>query len=106
MAFVNIKGGVVTRAFKGGKGFVVEERFKRTDGGDGSQKWKVWFEDGTTLSEGQVVNVGGIYSSKVDTFAGENGDVTYVERSVNKARLSDEQPEQPDSFAPDGGETF
>lgn len=100
MAFTNIRNGVVTRVKKGGKGFTVEERFKKQDGGDGVQKWQIWFDEETSLSEGQVVNVGGVHSDKVDTFDGENGTVTYVERSINKARLADEQPDQPEGDEP------
>lgn len=101
MAFTNIRNGVVTKAFNGGKGYAIEERFKKQDGSDGVQKWKAWFEDGTVLSEGQVVNVGGVHSDKVDSFENESGEVrTYVERSINKARLADEQPEQPDGDEP------
>lgn len=103
MAYSSIRNGVVTKAFNGGKGYAIEERFKKQDGSDGVQKWKAWFEDGTVLSEGQVVNVGGVHSDKVDSFDGENGTVTYVERSINKARLADEQPEQPEG---DGSEPF
>lgn len=96
MAFINIKNGIVTRAKKGGKGYIVEEQFKRQDGSDGTQKWNVWFEDVDQLTEGQVVNLGGVYSSKVAEFDGENGTVQFVERSVNKASLSDNQPDQPE----------
>lgn len=100
MAFVNIKNGIVTKAKNGGKGYIVEEQFKRQDGTDGKQKWNVWFEDADQLTEGQVVNLGGIYSSKVGEFDGQDDLVRFVDRSINKARLSDEQPEQVDEETP------
>lgn len=101
MAFTNLKNVVVTKAFNGGLGFAVEERFKKNDGSDGKTKWKLWFEEGPGLAEGQAINVSGIHSDKVDTFENADGDtVHYVERSLNKARLSDEQPDQADAGEP------
>ena len=98
MAFVTIKNGLVTKAKNGGRGYTVEEQFKKNDGSEGQTKWQVWFEDEGQLSEGQRVNLSGIYSSKVDSFENSDGDeVQYVERSINKARLQDEQPEQADA---------
>lgn len=95
MAYVTIKNGLVTKAKRGGKGYVVEEQFKKNDGSDGKTKWNAWFDEEDQLTEGQRVNLSGIYSSKVDSFENSEGaEVQYVERSVNKARLQDEQPEQ------------
>lgn len=103
MAFTSIKNGVVTKAKNGGKGYTVEEQFKRNDGSDGKTRWQIWFDEATELSEGQRVNLSGVHSDKVAEFTNNEGEtVQFVERSLNKVRLSDEQPEQ--GFAPDGGE--
>lgn len=104
MAFTNLRNAVITKAFNGGLGFAAEERFKKNDGSDGKTKWKLWFEEAPGLSEGQVINVGGVHSDKVDSFEKDGDEVVYyTERSINKARLADEQPEQPEG---DGSEPF
>jgi hypothetical protein len=103
MAFVTIKNALVTKAKKGGRGYTVEEQFTKNDGTEGKTKWQIWFDEEDQLTEGQRVNLSGIYSSKVDSFENSEGaEVQYVERSVNKARLQDEQPEQD----PAGDEPF
>lgn len=99
MAYTNLKNVIVEKAFSGGRGFAVSEVFKKQDGTEGKSRWKVWFDDAPGLSEGQAVNVSGIHSDKIVEFEGNDGTVQIVERSINKARLADEQPAQPETAA-------
>lgn len=87
MAFVDIKNGLVEKAFNGGKGFGVSETFKKSDGTDGKAKFKVWFEQPQTIAEGSRIDVSGVLSVKVSSFDGDSGPVQYAEVSLNNARL-------------------
>lgn len=87
MAFVDIKNGLVEKAFSGGKGFAVSETFTKQDGTDGKAKFKVWFTEAQKITEGSRVDVSGVLSVKVSSFDGDNGPVQFAEVSINNARL-------------------
>jgi hypothetical protein len=90
MALTFIKNGLVEKAFSGGRGYAISETFKKQDGSDGKQKFKVWFEQATPLAEGSRVDVSGVLSAKVAEFDGDNGTIQYAELSLNKARVNGE----------------
>lgn len=102
MSIAFVKNGLVEKAFSGGRGYAISETFKKQDGTDGKSKFKVWFDEPTTLAEGSRVDVSGILSAKVVTFDGDNGPVQYAEISLNKARVNGESAG--DGFAPDEGD--
>ena len=89
MALTFIKNGLVEKAFSGGRGYAVSETFKKQDGTDGKQRFKVWFDEAVNIAEGSRVDVSGILSAKVVEFEGTNGIVQTAELSLNKARLSE-----------------
>ena len=90
MALTFIKNGLVEKAFSGGRGYAISETFTKQDGSDGKQRFKVWFDQPTSISEGSRVDVSGILSAKVAEFDGDNGTVQYAEISLNKARVNGE----------------
>ncbi len=90
MALTFIKNGLVEKAFSGGRGYAISETFKKQDGSDGKQRYKVWFDQATPLTEGSRVDVSGILSAKVSEFDGDNGTVQFAEISLNKARINSE----------------
>ncbi len=92
MALIYLKNATVEKAFSGGKGYAVSETFKKQDGKEGKQRYKVWFDQPTSLSEGSVVDVSGFHGAKVASFDGDNGPVNYVEVSLNSARLGNSSP--------------
>lgn len=89
MALTFIKNGLVEKAFSGGRGYAVSETFKKQDGTDGKQRFKVWFDNAVDIAEGSRVDVSGILSAKVVEFEGTNGTVQTAELSLNKARLGE-----------------
>lgn len=88
MALTFIKNGLVEKAFSGGRGYAISETFKKQDGSDGKQRFKVWFDQPTQLAEGSRVDVSGILSAKVTEFDGDNGTVQLAEISLNKSRVT------------------
>ena len=102
MALTFIKNGLVEKAFNGGRGYAVSETFKKRDGSEGKAKYKVWFDQPTSLTEGSHVDVSGLVSAKVVEFEGENGPVQYAELSLNGARLGESK--SGDGFIPDDEE--
>lgn len=95
MALTYIKNGLVEKAFSGGRGYAVSETFKKQDGTDGKQRFKVWFDEPVSIAEGSRVDVSGVLSAKVVEFDGNNGPAQIAELSLNKARLGESKSAAP-----------
>jgi hypothetical protein len=108
MAITNIQG-TVTRVFYSGKGAEVTE-VSNSNGKEFKTRWSCWFDNEHGLSEGQPVKVSGFHGDKISDWTDKEGNQRHsVERSLNKARVQDQQvapPKQPavDQWAPSNEE--
>lgn len=85
MAFVTVSG-TVGRTFFDGRGAEVVESW--TQGGETkSKRWAAFFDEAHGLSEGDVVEVSGMHSDKVDEWEKDGQTRHTVKRTINKARL-------------------
>jgi len=98
MALAFLKGALVEKAFTGGRGYAISETFKKQDGSEGKQRYKVWFEEAPDLAEGSRVDVSGLISAKVVEFEGNDGTVQYAELSLNKARINGTSEAEEEAF--------
>jgi hypothetical protein len=85
MAKIQIQGATVDRLISD-KGLAVSTSFTRKDGKPGKEKFTVWI-DPTGFKVGDVINVVGNLSVKVDEFEGDNGTVRYAQVSVNNPKI-------------------
>lgn len=105
MAITTVRG-TVTRTFYEGKGAEVTESWV-SQGETMSKRWAVFFERPHGLEEGNVVEVSGVHSDKLDEWVKDGETRRSVKRTLSKARLNvgaeDSQPVSsavPDSETP------
>lgn len=79
MAKVMIENAEVTKHLSD-KGFILETKYRTRNGEEQTEKWTVW---GKQPGIGQVVNVRGDLSVKLEEFEGENGVVRYARAHIN-----------------------
>jgi hypothetical protein len=85
MAKIIIEFADVIRTHKGG--FTVVEIFKKRDGSEGKNYFKVWSDE--QVEVGLNTHIEGLVSSKVSTFTNKQGEtVTVSEIHVNNPKLS------------------
>lgn len=85
MAKIQIQGATVDRLISN-KGLAVSTTFTRKDGEPGREKFTVW-ADPAGFREGDVINVVGNLSVRVDEFEGDNGLVRYAAVHVNNPQV-------------------
>lgn len=85
MAKIQIQEATVDRLISD-KGLAVSTSFTRKDGEPGKEKFTVW-TDPNGYSVGDVINVVGNLSVRVDEFEGDNGLVRYAQVNVNNPRI-------------------
>jgi len=94
MAKIQIQGATVNRLISD-KGLAVSTSFTRRDGEPGTEKFTVW-TDPTGYTVGDVINVVGNLSVRVDEFEGDNGIIHYAQVNVNNPKVekvaSEEMP--------------
>lgn len=93
MAKIQIQGATVDRIISD-KGLAVSTSFTRKDGKQAKEKFTVW-SDPTGFRVGDVINVVGNLSVKVDEFEGDNGTVRYAQVSVNNPKIEKAGEESP-----------
>jgi len=79
MAKVMIENAEVTKHLST-KGFVLETKYKTRNGEEQTEKWTVW---GQQPAIGEIVNVRGDLSVKLEEFEGEQGMVRYARAHIN-----------------------
>ena len=88
MAIIKIQNAVIERVFSGGKGFAVAETYQTRDGEQGKKPFTLWFDEPQSLSVGDKGNFSGLYSDKIESFTGREGnEVQTIRRNLNSARL-------------------
>jgi hypothetical protein len=85
MAKIQIQGATVDRLISD-KALAVSTSFTRKDGQPGKEKFTVW-TDPSGYAVGDVINVVGNLSVKVDEFEGDTGTVRYAQVSVNQPQV-------------------
>lgn len=94
MAKIQIQGATVDRLISD-KGLAVSTSFTRKDGEPGKEKFTVW-TDPNGFAVGDVINVVGNLSVRVDEFEGDNGMIRYAQVNVNNPKVekvaSEEMP--------------
>ena len=93
MAKIQIQGATVDRIISD-KGLAVSTTFTRKDGEPGKEKFTVW-TDPTGYSVGDVLDVVGNLSVRVDEFEGDNGTVRYAQVNVNNPRIEKTEQDMP-----------
>jgi len=93
MAKIQIQGATVDRIISG-LGMAVSTSFTRKDGKPGKEKFTVW-TDPTGYSVGDVINVTGNLSVKVEEFEGDTGTVRYAQVSVNNPKIEKSKEDAP-----------
>lgn len=79
MAFISVKNATVTNI--NSKGFTVVESYETQSGETMSKYYKVWSDE--QVREGQVINVSGIFSTRINEYEGK----TSIEVHINKPRI-------------------
>lgn len=85
MARIQIQGATVDRLISD-KGLAVSTTYTRKDGETAKEKFTVW-TDPSGFSVGDVINVVGNLSVRVDEFEGDNGTVRYAQVNVNNPQV-------------------
>lgn len=85
MAKIQIQGATVDRVISD-KGLAVSTSFTRKDGQPSKEKFTVW-SDPTGYKVGDVINVVGNLSVRVDEFEGDTGTVRYAQVNVNNPQI-------------------
>lgn len=97
MSIVNLKNVKVYATFS--KGFRVVEESKGKNGDTYKTRWTVWADamESGPIREGDVINVSGFLSAKVNEWTDKEGQVRHsVELSLNSPRINrDETAQQP-----------
>lgn len=93
MAKIQIQNATVDRIISD-KGLAVSTSYTRKDGKEAKEKFTVW-TDPTGFNVGDVVNVTGNLSVKVDEFEGDNGTVRYAQVNVNNPKIQKADMEMP-----------
>lgn len=86
MAKIQIQGATVDRLISD-KGLAVSTSFTRKDGQPGKEKFTVW-TDPAGYSVGDVLDIVGNLSVRVDEFEGDQGMVRYAQVNVNNPQIS------------------
>lgn len=82
----------VTKVFP--KFFVAHDTFKKQDGSEGKQTYKIWWNK-SHITENLVVDVVGTASANVNEFRDkENNLITYAQLSVNASEVKVSNPQQ------------
>lgn len=77
-----IKANNLTVSKVFGKFFIAEDVFKKQDGSEGKQKYKIWWNQ--PVQSGSKINVIGVASANVNEFVDEQGKtVVYAQLSIN-----------------------
>lgn len=93
MAFVTIKKATVNRIIDG-YGFEAINKFTDRNGTERTERFTVW-EKNQVPGVGQIVDISGILSAKVDEFTNNQGElIRYASIHVNNPEISivDDQP--------------
>jgi len=93
MAKIQIQGATVDRLISD-KGLAVSTSFTRKDGEAGKEKFTVWI-DPAGYAVGDVINVVGNLSVRVDEFEGDSGIVRYAQVNVNNPKVEKVAEEMP-----------
>lgn len=92
MAFTSVKG-TVSRVFFDGKGAEVVESWE-VQGETRTKRWAAFFETQHGLAEGDIVEVSGVHSDKIDEWEKDGELRRAVKRTLSRARLKDSDNEQ------------
>lgn len=85
MARIQIQEATVDRLISD-KGLAVSTSYTRKDGQPGKEKFTVW-TDPAGFQVGDVINVVGNLSVRVDEFEGDTGVVRYAQVNVNQPQI-------------------
>ena len=85
MAIVTIKEATVDRLITD-KGFAASTSFTDRNGEQRKEKYTVW-SDNSGLQVGDLLNIEGILSVRVEEFEGDNGTVRYAALHVNLPKV-------------------
>lgn len=85
MARIQIQSATVDRLISD-KGLAVSTTYTRKDGEVAKEKFTVW-TDPASFSVGDIINVVGNLSVRVDEFEGDNGTVRYAQVNVNNPQI-------------------
>jgi hypothetical protein len=87
VAITQIKNATVTFVNGTGNGFEAAETFE-VQGERRDRRFKVWPDQNAGVSKGDVVNVSGLHSDKIEEFTGRDGTLARkIVRSLNKAKV-------------------
>ena len=86
MAKIQIQGATVDRLISD-KGLAVSTTFTKRDGEPGKEKFTVW-TDPAGFNVGDVLDIVGNLSVRVDEFEGDQGTVRYAQVNVNNPQIS------------------
>jgi hypothetical protein len=70
VAYVNIKNATIEYVYEG-KGFMATTAYKTRDGADRKEYYKIWTAE--PVSVGDVVDVGGTLTVRLEEFEGSDG---------------------------------
>jgi hypothetical protein len=85
VAYINIKAATVESVYEG-KGFRATTQYKSRDGEDRKEQFKVWTD--TPVAVGDVVDVSGTLTVRVEEFTGQDGNqVTVAAIHVNNPKI-------------------
>lgn len=83
MATINIEGATVSRLIPNNKGFEAVETYKLRDGNMGETKYTVWTDE--QVQVGQLVDVRGLLSTRLEEFKNESGQlIRFARAHVNR----------------------
>jgi hypothetical protein len=90
MAKIIIENAEVTRVQRGGKGFNAQTQYKTRNGEIVKQKYVVWSDE--QVHEGDVLNIEGLVSVKLEEFTNDKGElIRYAAIHVNQPVLNSVQ---------------
>jgi hypothetical protein len=90
MAKIIIENAEVTRVQRTGTGFNAQTQYKLRNGETSTQKYTVWSDE--QVHVGDVVNIEGLVSVKIEEFTNDKGDlIRYAAIHVNKPTITGSQ---------------
>lgn len=88
MAIAELNNVTVTKVFRGGKGVSVTGTILVDEDREVDKKFKLWFEDGHELREGDTIGATGFLSAEHREFENADGEtIHFAEVSLNNARV-------------------